>query len=110
MKSLLIDIPPYPVYKPSGVEWLGDMPAHWRLLPGRACYFQKQVPNDGLKETTVLSLSYGRIKIRPEEKLHGLVPASFETYQIVDPSDIVCRPTDLQNDWTSLHTVSFDSV
>jgi len=20
---------PYPAYKPSGVEWLGDVPAHW---------------------------------------------------------------------------------
>ena len=22
---------PYPAYKPSGVEWLGDMPAHWEV-------------------------------------------------------------------------------
>ena len=34
--------------------------------------------------------------IQAAEKLHGLVPASFETYQIVDPGDIVIRPTDLQ--------------
>ena len=24
-------LPPYPVYRPSGVEWLGDMPAHWEV-------------------------------------------------------------------------------
>ena len=24
---------PYPVYRPSGVEWLGDVPEHWRVLP-----------------------------------------------------------------------------
>jgi hypothetical protein len=35
-------------------------------------------------------------------KLHGLVPESFETYQIVNPGDIVLRTTDLQNDHTSL--------
>ena len=23
---------PYPAYKPSGVEWLGDVPAHWAIL------------------------------------------------------------------------------
>ena len=23
---------PYPAYKPSGVEWLGDVPEHWQLL------------------------------------------------------------------------------
>jgi type I restriction enzyme S subunit len=53
-------------------------------------------------EKTVLSLSYGRIIVKPEEKLHGLVPESFETYQIVDPGDIIVRTTDLQNDKNSL--------
>ena len=24
---------PYPAYKPSGVEWLGEVPAHWDVLP-----------------------------------------------------------------------------
>ena len=28
---------PYPAYKPSGVPWLGDVPGHWKVLPGRAC-------------------------------------------------------------------------
>ena len=40
--------------------------------------------------------------VKPPEKLHGLVPSSFESYQIVNPLDIVIRPTDLQNDWNSL--------
>ncbi len=26
---------PYPAYKPSGVEWLGDVPEHWEVLPLR---------------------------------------------------------------------------
>ena len=29
MASLLIDFQPYSAYKPSGVEWLGDVPHHW---------------------------------------------------------------------------------
>ena len=57
-----------------------------------------------MKEKTVLSLSYGQIIIKPEEKLVGLVPESFETYQIVEPNDIIIRCTDLQNDQTSLRT------
>ena len=24
---------PYPAYKDSGVEWLGEIPAHWRAVP-----------------------------------------------------------------------------
>jgi len=93
---------PYPAYKDSGAEWLGDIPADWNVLPGRACYRERHVPNLGLVETSVLSLSFGRIVVKPEEKLHGLVPSSFETYQIIDPGDIIVRPTDLQNDWNSL--------
>ena len=88
--------------KDSGVSWLGEIPKHWRLVPGRACFRQKRLPNSNLRETTVLSLSYGQIVVKPPETLHGLVPSSFETYQIVDQSDIVVRPTDLQNDHNSL--------
>ncbi len=57
-----------------------------------------------MQESTVLSLSYGRVIVKSEEKLTGLVPESFETYQIVEPGDIIIRGTDLQNDVTSLRT------
>ena len=93
---------PFPAYKDSGTSWLGDVPEHWDIAPGKACFSVKKVSNKGMKERTVLSLSYGTIRVRQEEELHGLVPESFETYQIVEPGDIICRPTDLQNDWNSL--------
>ena len=93
---------PYPAYRESDVPWLGEVPSHWEVLPGRACFREKKQSNVGLKEQTVLSLSYGKIVVKPPEKLHGLVPSSFETYQIIDPLNIIIRPTDLQNDRTSL--------
>ena len=24
---------PYPAYKPSGIQWLGEVPTHWELAP-----------------------------------------------------------------------------
>lgn len=93
---------PYPEYKDSGLLWLGRVPGHWTTAPGFAAFREKEVKNTGLQEKRVLSLSYGRIVIKPLEKLHGLVPDSFETYQIVNPGDIIIRSTDLQNDKTSL--------
>jgi type I restriction enzyme S subunit len=93
---------PYPDYKDSGVLWLGKIPAHWDVKPGMAFISQRKEKNVGMKESTVLSLSYGQIVIKPLEKLHGLVPESFETYQIADPGNIIIRGTDLQNDKTSL--------
>lgn len=89
-------------FKSSGVDWIGDVPSHWDVLKGFQLIYEKQEKNIGLKENQVLSLSYGKIVIKPMEKLHGLVPASFETYQIVDSGDIIIRPTDLQNDKVSL--------
>jgi type I restriction enzyme S subunit len=97
-----IALKPYPECKDSGVPWLGEIPAHWSIGPGFSAFREKKAKNTGMPESQVLSLSYGKIVIKPPEKLHGLVPASFETYQIVDPDDIIVRPTDLQNDWTSL--------
>ena len=92
----------YESYKPSGVKWLGEVPAHWDVCPGFTCFKENKDRNKGLVESTVLSLSYGRIVIKPEEKLTGLVPESFESYQLIKPGDIVIRTTDLQNDHTSL--------
>ena len=28
---MIADLKPYPAYKPSGVEWLGEVPAHWEV-------------------------------------------------------------------------------
>jgi type I restriction enzyme S subunit len=99
---MIANLQPYPEYKESGLPWLGGIPRHWNSGPGFAAFREKQVKNTGMQEKTVLSLSYGRIVVKPPEKLHGLVPDSFETYQIVNPGDIIIRSTDLQNDWNSL--------
>lgn len=88
--------------KPSCIKWLNDIPSHWRVIPGFTCYSEIKQKNKKLQEKTVLSLSYGRIIVKPAEKMTGLVPESFDTYQILRPGDIVIRTTDLQNDQTSL--------
>ena len=93
---------PYAEYKESGQEWLGKIPGHWELKLGQSAYLKRKVQNIGLKEKTVLSLSYGRIKVKPTDKQHGLVPESYETYQIVKAGNVIVRGTDLQNDRTSL--------
>lgn len=52
----------------------------------------------------MLSLSYGRIIRKDINTNGGLLPASFNTYNIVEKGDIIIRPTDLQNDKRSLRT------
>lgn len=63
---------------------------------------REKISNEGMKESNLLSLSHGRIKRRNIQTTEGLLPTSFETYQIVQPNDIIFRFTDLQNDQNSL--------
>jgi type I restriction enzyme, S subunit len=58
--------------------------------------------NSGMREKNLLSLSYGRIVRRDIDSAEGLLPESFESYQIVEAGDIILRLTDLQNDKRSL--------
>lgn len=91
-------------FKDSGVEWIGEIPKHWEVFPGLRVFSENKRKNTGMIDDRVLSLSYGRIIRKPKEKLVGLVPESFETYQIVKAGDIIIRCTDLQNDKVSLRT------
>ena len=56
------------------------------------------------QEDNLLSLSYGKIIRKDINTSEGLLPESFNTYNIVEKGDIVIRPTDLQNDKRSLRT------
>ena len=86
------------------LPWVSQIPPSWDVLPLTRCADERSVKNVGGIEGNVLSLSYGRIVRRDVASNEGLLPASFETYQIVDPGDVVLRLTDLQNDQRSLRT------
>ena len=86
------------------MEWLGDVPEHWNLKRFGYLFDENKKKNIGFKETNVLSLSYGNIKEKNIDGNKGLLPESFETYQIIEPNDIVFRFTDLQNDKRSLRS------
>lgn len=88
----------------SGIPFIGSIPKHWEIHP-LYCYFgERKAQNYALKEQNLLSLSYGRIIRKDINTNGGLLPASFNTYNIVEKDDIIIRPTDLQNDKRSLRT------
>lgn len=87
--------------KVSDIEWLDKTPTHWETLPLMSvCDETKENNQDN--ETTVLTLSYGKLKVRNVESNFGLLPESFENYQRIRPGYIVLRLLDLQNDKKSL--------
>ncbi|KKJ27451.1 restriction endonuclease subunit S [Enterobacter hormaechei] len=92
----------YPEYKDSGVEWIDSIPSYWEVKPTFAlCDASTQKNIDGA-ESNVLSLSYGNIIPRDVETNFGLLPESFNTYQVISCGNVILRLTDLQNDKNSL--------
>jgi type I restriction enzyme S subunit len=88
--------------KDSGVEWIERIPGSWRVCPLFAAAREKEKRNYGNQVQNVLSLSYGKIIDKDVSDNFGLLPESFETYQIVSKGNIILRLTDLQNDKRSL--------
>ena len=90
--------------KDSGIAWIGEIPAGWDVHPVYYYFGERKNSNYALQEQNLLSLSYGKIIRKDINTNGGLLPASFNTYNIVEAGDIIIRPTDLQNDKRSLRT------
>ena len=86
----------------SGIEWIGERPASWQVILASQVFSQVKCKNTGLVEQNLLSLSYGKIKRKNIDATEGLLPESFDGYNIIENNDIVLRLTDLQNDHKSL--------
>ena len=77
---------PYPKYKPSGVEWLGEVPEHWEVkrLKGAATYWVSNVDKVAADDETPVRLCnytdvYYHDQIRPEM---GLMETTATTQEI----------------------------
>lgn len=90
--------------KETGVSWVKSIPAHWEERSLIQVAEEQQIKNTGMVEDNLLSLSYGKIINKDINTTDGLLPASFEGYQIINSGNIVLRLTDLQNDHRSLRT------
>ena len=88
--------------KDSGVEWIGEIPVSWDLVQLGSLFSEHKQKNTGMQSENLLSLSYGNIIRKDINTSDGLLPESFEGYNVIDDGDIVLRLTDLQNDQRSL--------
>lgn len=88
--------------KDSGIDWIGYIPKSWSIRTLYQLVSQVKCKNRDLQEKNLLSLSYGKIKRKDIDSPEGLLPASFDGYNIIEAGDIVLRLTDLQNDHASL--------
>lgn len=92
MKSILK--PPYESgkvsYKPSGIEWLGEIPKHWEI---KKCKFffiiQNTIIGDLWNKTKLLSLTLNGVVERDINNPEGKFPSDFSTYQLVKRGNLV---------------------
>ena len=90
--------------KNSRIEWVGEIPAGWEIWPIYHYFNERKNKNKLMRETNLLSLSHGNVIRKDINSNGGLLPENFSSYNIIEPCDIVIRPTDLQNDKRSLRT------
>lgn len=95
-------INPQAPLRPSGIPWLGEIPKHWKVRKLSQLSLLHFKSNKEIQHQNLLSLSYGRIIRKDVNTTFGLLPASYNTYQIISEGNIVLRLTDLQNDKRSL--------
>ena len=88
--------------KDSDIPWIGMIPEHWETRTLSQMARVHFISNKNVHHQNLLSLSYGKIVCKYINTTEGLLPASFDNYQIVEDGNIVLRLTDLQNDHKSL--------
>ena len=81
----------YPDYKPSGVEWLGDVPAHWGVRRLGSLLRERKETNDDGSVTEVLSVlrDKGVIPYTEKGNIGNKKSEDITRYKIVRPGDIV---------------------
>lgn len=73
-----------------GITWQGPTPANWSAVPLRSLLrLQKTPVGNKWASTTLLSLTKRGVITRDIDSGEGKFPASFETYQSVEPGDLV---------------------
>lgn len=74
----------------SGLPWVGEIPADWRVAPNRSLFVRRQDQVGPLHDDiALLSLTRRGVIVRDVSDNRGKFPASFDTYQHVSPGQLV---------------------
>ena len=61
---------PYPRYKPSAIEWLGDVPAHWKITKLK---YVASINDEVLQETTPPDSELTYVDISSVDPVRGII-------------------------------------
>ena len=89
-----MSFPRYPKYKPSGVEWLGEVPEHWNIeRVRRLCEIKKRIA--GELGHDVLSITQQGVKVKDLDSNDGQLSMDYSIYQFVEVRDFAMNHMDL---------------
>lgn len=75
--------------KPSGISWIGDIPAHWNFLRNKNIFVPHYEAVGDRKDIPLLSLTTEGVILRDVESGKGKFPKDFEKYNVVYPNNII---------------------
>lgn len=88
--------------KNSGVEWIGEIPVEWSVLPTKRFFRNvKRVAGKDADNYERLALTLNGVIKRSKTDNEGLQPEQFESYQILKENEMVFKLIDLENVKTS---------
>lgn len=70
--------PPYPKYKPSGVEWLGDVPEHWAV---KRLKYTASINDETLPETTSPDFEFEYVDIGGVSAIDGITATEHMVFE-----------------------------
>ena len=88
-QSMTHTLKPYPAYKPSGVEWLGDIPSHWKVLRAKRIF--RDISEKNHPDAQLLSVTQNR-GVLPRDQLEQRVVmpiGQLQTFKLVRKDDFV---------------------
>jgi type I restriction enzyme, S subunit len=101
----------YEKYKPSGVEWLGEIPSHWEVLSNKFIFkLKKDLVGKKSSEYDLLSLTLQGVIKRDMENPQGKFPAEFNTYQEVKKGDFIFCLFDVEETPRTVGLSIFDGM
>jgi len=88
---MITDLKPYPAMKDSGVEWLGEVPEHWEVMPNRALF--DEIKERDYPDEQMLSVTIKKGVIQQAALLEGTSKKDSSNldrsnYKLVQPGDI----------------------
>lgn len=89
-KAVTQGLDPNVPMKDSGVDWIGEIPERWDIVPNKKIFsLKKNLVGKKSAEYELLSLTLRGVIKRDMENPEGKFPADFDTYQEVRDGDFV---------------------